>query len=305
MAIERIAYFGDSYCADAKMFYEDVEAKPFFWPQKSYIDYVYSVTNLPIVYRGRSGHGPNYTITEFMLWLEENKDLIPTTQFIWCWSDPARTLIKSPPGRSHIDMVTLESDPADFLHRKKDWFNPSHVGEMGEPGPDSTMLDEMINKYYEKPPLNELNKDTHEQLFKNDRRWAETFKLYYMYIRNETDQFRRFVANCKLFGYLIKDYDIKYIQNYRCFPSHVYRNRIGDDRENIDLKLFEEQTEKYLPEHEFIYKGKLYDNLFEFARIEEFGYNKDGNEKNYPNHFSYHGQKAFAHIIYERMKYHL
>lgn len=297
MAIEQIAYFGDSYCADAKIFYEPTDVKPFFWPQKSYIDLLYEKSNIPIIHRGRSGHGPNWTISEFIQWLDSNKELIPTTQFIWCWSDPARTLVKSPPSKYDIDQESLEIGD-EYLKFEKSigatidiekFLFVCHPGEMGEPGPDSPMLNELGNCI---PSYLDIPKELKQQYLEKDKRWADTFKMYWLYIRNREDQFRRFIATCKLFKYVVKDYSINYIQNYRCFPSNVYKLEKGPNSH---------AHEQYIPEHEFIYKGKIYENLFDFARLPEFLYDTsiDGT---YPNHFSPQGQQAFADIIYARME---
>ena len=290
MAIKQIAYFGDSYCADAKLFYEPTHAEPYFWPQKSYIDLLYEKTNIPIIHRGRCGHGPNWTISEFIEWLDSNKELIPTTQFIWCWSDPARTLVKSPPSSYDADREPLEVDE-EYLNLEpsigatvniEKFLYLNHPGEIGEPGPDSPMVNELGTRI---PDNLNIPNELKQEYLEKDKRWADTFKMYWLYIRNRKDQFRRFIATCKLFEYVVKDYNINYIQNYRCFPSHVYNNAL----------------EHYIPEHEFIYKGKIYENLFDFARLPEFLYDTSI-DNTYPNHFSPEGQEAFANIIYARME---
>ena len=295
MAIERIAYFGDSYCADAKLLYSDKGPHfPYFWPTKSYIDHLSDQTGLPIVHRGRSGHGPNFTITEFIDWLDNNRDLIPTTQFIWCWSDPGRELLIDP-NKLEVEDSLSETRHAYDLERLSEpkewhaynqsrgvtdnqhyWHEPDHPGEYPSPGPDSPMVQE----YYDS--------DVEEK-----RRWAKAFKLYYLYLRNSGDSHRRFIANCKLFQYIIKDYDVKHIQNYRCFTSYLYKNE-----NNFDMT-------QCMPDCTFTWQGQTQTNLFDFARHPDFRYGIDNNDSGYPCHFSPSGQKAFASIIMDRMKQNL
>lgn len=286
MAIERIAYFGDSYCADAKLFYSPKGPHfPYFWPSKSYIDHLTDKTGLPIIHRGRSGHGPNFVISEFIDWLDNHKELIPTTQFIWCWSDPARTLVKSVPNcpRSH-DLEYL-SEPNEWQKYNQSrgvtdeqnfWHDVNHPGEIALPGPDSPFVENYYNGTLE-----------------DGRGWANAIQLHWVYVRNEQDAFRRFVATCKLFDYVVKDYDIKHIQNYRCFGYKNYIDKNGFD------------TTQCMPDCTFTWQGQTQTNLYDFARHPDFKYNLDNNDQQYPNHFSPAGQKAMASIIMRRMEQHL
>lgn len=134
-----VAFFGDSYCADTLVKYTGLyqtDFKPYFWPQKTYIDYFIEVSGLelsvgetgPIT--GMSGHGPNFMIDQFRLWLHntENKDNIQNTHFVFCWSDPCRDLFPVPdnPGQEMpaipTEAGTLDKFPEQYRHAVDLWW---------------------------------------------------------------------------------------------------------------------------------------------------------------------------------------
>ena len=178
MPIDRIALFGDSYCADGQYFY-DVDSKneiyeaqkigkrmgehlPYFWPQKSWIDYIHERTGLPIDCRGYSGLGPDISLDAFHEYITNND--ITNTYFIFCWSDITRKVHKAPLS----EQSKLEEKFVTPFCKDSEY-----VTEIGSPGPDAPMLDEIA------------------KLSEEDAGWVNAIKLWWLYLDNPIDHERR------------------------------------------------------------------------------------------------------------------
>ena len=128
MPIDKVAFFGDSYC------FETVSSKisngtdtPFYPPTPSYMDMFAEKHNLQIVHHGTPAHGPNWMIHEFREWLaSKSQEYINETHFIFCWSDETRQIVRS-------KSMIIEGSRPDFE-------DTLHPGEMSLPGPDLSLI---------------------------------------------------------------------------------------------------------------------------------------------------------------------
>ena len=269
MPIDRIAIFGDSYCADGHYFYdveglnEIYEAQkigkrigehlPYFWPQKSWIDYLHERTGLPIDGRGLSGLGPDIAFDSFYDYVTNND--IANTYIIFCWSDIGRKVHRAP-----------LSEQSKLEHKFITPFlkDSEYVTEIGSPGPDSPMLEEL------------------SKLSEEDAGWANAIKLWWLYLDDPVDHERRWRTIKLAFKQLLLEYNITNIQEYYCFKHTA-------------------QMEKESKPLDFVYNGKVFTNLYEFAQsIPDYG-TQGIDDLNYPNHMSPQGQLVFTELLMQRM----
>lgn len=111
LKIKQLAFFGDSYCYDSKynshcpIYIDDPKPRVLSRSQtETYIDFLSQELSMPVVNFGYSGHGPMWTVHELLEWLDNHKDEIHETYFVFCWSDITRQLVK-----------TWKNDPGDGL----------------------------------------------------------------------------------------------------------------------------------------------------------------------------------------------
>lgn len=271
MPIDKIALFGDSYCAEGH-YYCDVEGVneiyeaqklgkrigehlPYFWPQKSWIDYLHERTGLPIEGRGYSGLGPDVSFDGFHKYVTNND--ISNTYFIFCWSDIGRKVHRAPPSeQSRLEDTSVIPFMTDS----------EYVTEIGSPGPDSVMLDEI------------------SEISDEDAAWTNAIKLWWLYLDNPVDHERRWRATKLAFKQLLLEHNISNIQEYYCFTHTAF-------------------AEKEIKPLDFIHNGNVYTSLYEFAQSQD-DYGVQGiDDINYPNHMSPQGSQEFANIVYQRMKH--
>mgnify|MGYP001131352828 CR=1 FL=1 len=102
LEIKQLAFFGDSYCFESKnndrcpIYTDTVKRRGLSRSQaETYIDMLSDQLQLPVVNFGYPGHGPMWTVHELLEWLDNHKNEIHETYFVFCWSDIRRQLIKS------------------------------------------------------------------------------------------------------------------------------------------------------------------------------------------------------------------
>ena len=188
MPIDKVAFFGDSYC------FETVSSKisngtdtPFYPPTPSYMDMFAEKHNLQIVHNGTPAHGPNWMIHEFREWLaSKSQEYINETHFVFCWSDETRQIVRS-------KSMIIEGSRPDFE-------DTLHPGEMSLPGPDSPMI-----------------KD--EERF--DQRVRQAIELYWLYLKpwgqTTGEAQRQFTTIKDAWALYMRRYNITSHQNYHCF----------------------------------------------------------------------------------------
>ena len=165
MAIKQIAFFGDSYCYDSK---QNPESRCSQTGEETYIDYL----SKPTVHFGTPGHGPNWAIHQFQEWLKQNDP--SETFFVFCWSDVCRDILLAP----------IDANDGNF-----------HPGELGAPGPDAPMVDEV------------------------DQRWAQALKLWWLHLRNEKQYYRNWETIKLAFKHLLWANNIKHYAEFYCFED--------------------------------------------------------------------------------------
>ena len=189
--IDKIAFFGDSYCYDTLALQKDGFSKsgnhfrnPRFVggeppTEASYMDIFAERAGATIVHNGVSGHGPNWMMYEFMEWLKaKSQEEINSTHFVFLWSDPGREIYKA--------------DDTDKEHGE----NLIHLNERALMGPDAPMLDE-TDRF--------------------DPRVAQAIRLYWLYLKNDKESYRIYDTTKLAWKYLIEQYNIISYQQYHCF----------------------------------------------------------------------------------------
>jgi len=260
MTIKQVAFFGDSYCYDS---IQNKHSNCYRTGEETYIDKL----SVPCVHFGLPGHGPNTTITQLRVWLENNqgdyrppswgKDLgynVEETMFVFCWSDISRDRVLADPGRTACD--------SDL----EDWKNFKHVeimrdcvpnNEVALMGSDAPMVDE-IREHYPK--------------------YAEAIELWWLYLRNEKQYVRNWETIKLAFKYLIQEYNVQNYAEFICFEP---------------LAKYEEFK------FDFIFDDKAWRCLYQFAQSRP-DYGVQGvDDLKYFNHFSPQGHNDMARYLNE------
>lgn len=180
--IDKIAFFGDSYCRDTLAFPVHKGGKIYSPVEPTYMDIFAERVGLPIVHIGVPAHGPNFMIHEFRLWCLENESLTEesTTHYVFLWSDPGRQIYKE--DASHKDRMHHEGR--------------IHPGERALMGPDTPILDD-TDRF--------------------DPKVANAIRLYWLYLKNDIDSYRQYETTKLAWKYLIEKYNINSYQQYHCF----------------------------------------------------------------------------------------
>ena len=191
MPIDKVAFFGDSYCFDTVTKKKSHgTATPFYPPTPSYMDMFAEKHNLQIVHVGTPAHGPNWMIHEFREWLaSKSQEYINETHFVFCWSDEGREIVRN----------------TGDLTERTSFEDEMHPGEMSLPGPDTPML-----------------KD--EERF--DRRVRQAIELYWIYLKPTLGEAQRQFTTVKdAWTLYIKRHNISSYQQYHCFDqTAIYEN---------------------------------------------------------------------------------
>lgn len=186
MPIDKVAFFGDSYCFDTvSRKISNGTDTDFYPPTPSYMDMFAEKHNLQIVHNGTPAHGPNWMIHEFREWLaSKSQEYINETHFVFCWSDETRQLIR---------------DSGD-LGKRPSFEAKLHPGEISLPGPDTPMI-----------------KD--EERF--DQRVRQAIELYWLYLKpwgqTTGEAQRQFTTIKDAWALYIKRHNISSYQQYHCF----------------------------------------------------------------------------------------
>lgn len=186
--IDKVAFFGDSYCFDTvSRKISNGTDTPFYPPTPSYMDIFAEKHNLQIVHNGTPAHGPNWMIYEFREWLaSKSQEYINETHFVFCWSDETRQIVRS------TGILSEKSRP--------EFEETLHPGEMSLPGPDTPLL-----------------KD--EKRF--DQRVRRAIELYWLYLKpfgqTAGEAQRQYTTIKDAWTLYIKRHNITSYQSYHCF----------------------------------------------------------------------------------------
>ena len=177
--IDKIAFFGDSYCRDTLAFPTHKGGEIYSPVKPTYMDIFAERVGLPIVHIGVPAHGPNWMMYEFIEWLKaKSQEEINSTHFVFLWSDPGREIYKA--------------DDTDKKHGE----NLIHPNERALMGPDAPMLDD-TDRF--------------------DPRVAQAIRLYWLYLKNDKESYRIYDTTKLAWKYLIEQYNIISYQQYHCF----------------------------------------------------------------------------------------
>lgn len=195
--IDKVAFFGDSYCFDTitKKHHKGLD-HAWYPPTPTYLDIFAEKHNLEIVHTGTPAHGPTWMLHEFREWLKSKRqEEINQTHFVFLWSDQSRTMMRNTgdfnklTGNQHEDRI--------------------HPNERSMPGPDT-------------PYINDSERF--------DPRVKQAIELWWLYLRSP-DEFYRMLDSCRdAWKYKMQQYNIVSYQQYHCFYHTA-------DHENNFLKF--------------------------------------------------------------------
>ena len=215
--IDKVAFFGDSYCFDTitKKHHRGLD-HAWYPPTSTYLDLFAQKHNLEIIHRGTPAHGPIWMLHEFREWLDNKRqEEINQTHFVFLWSDQSRTMM-------------LNS--GDLRDRGNIHEETAHPGERSMPGPDT-------------PYINDPERF--------DSRVKQAIELWWLYLRSP-NEFYRMLDSCRdAWKYKIQQYNIVSYQQYHCF-YHTAKHENNflkfewEGEEYNSLQEFSQQHDDYV-----------------------------------------------------------
>ena len=181
--IDKVAFFGDSYCFDTvtRKHHRGTETA-FYPPDNTYLDIFAQRYNLEIVKRGTPAHGPHWMVHEFREWCkEQSQEYINQTHFVFLWSDQTRQIMQN---------------VGDKRDRGNKFEDEIHPGERSLPGPDTP--------YIQDP-----------EYFDENVRLA--IELTWLYIKSDPEFFRQYTTCRDAHKFYLQQFGISNMQQYHCF----------------------------------------------------------------------------------------
>lgn len=181
--IDKVAFFGDSYCFDT-ITRQHHKGKEHAWypPSSTYLDIFAEKHNLEIVHVGTPAHGPSWMVGEFKEWLgTKRQEEINQTHFVFLWSDQSRTVMRN---------------TGDLRDRGNRYEEEIHPGERSLPGPDSPMIQ-------------------NAEIY--DPRVKQAIELWWLYLRSPNEYYRLLDICRDAWNFHLKRYNITSYQQYHCF----------------------------------------------------------------------------------------
>ena len=184
--IDKVAFFGDSYCFDTITKKQKNGTEVFYYPaSETYLDIFANKIGADIVHNGTPGHGPNWMVHELRTWLSfKSQQYINETHFVFLWSDQSREIMPN--------TGVISDDNKSFEEK-------IHPGEIALPGPDSPMI---------------KDKERFDQRVRN------AIELYWLYLKprgGSGEHYRQFQTCRDAWKFYLQRYSITSYQQYHCF----------------------------------------------------------------------------------------